>query len=364
MGNVQKRPDGKWRARWRDPSGKERAKHFDKKGDATRFLATVESSKLSGSYVNPADRTTVSEYARRWAEIRHHRPATARRVTQTLSAHVHRTWLGGRRLSSVLPSDAQAWVALVSDGRAPSTVRTHVNLMRSIFRSAVKDRIIASNAFDDVTLPREERERVVPLTVAQVRELGNQVPDRCAAMVVVQAGCGLRLGELLALRVEDVDFLRREVSVTWQMSQVTGERVPPKTPRSRRTVPLPDVVAQTLAAHIAAYPPLPDGTIFSTPEGRPWRHLRYGRIFRSAVAASGLPAGTSSHALRHHYASVLLHAGESEVAVAERLGHDNSTLVRTTYGHLMPNSEDRTRRAVDDAWRADSADSMRTGGAL
>ncbi|MFI5851814.1 hypothetical protein ACIA8B_30600 [Micromonospora chalcea] len=51
--------------------------------------------------------------------------------------------------------------------------------------------------------------------------------------------------------------------------------------------------------------------------------------------------------MRHHYASVLLMQGESVITVAERLGHENATLVLSTYGHLMPDSEERTRRAVD-----------------
>jgi integrase len=63
-----------------------------------------------------------------------------------------------------------------------------------------------------------------------------------------------------------------------------------------------------------------------------------------------LPTGTTSHDLRHHYASVLLAAGES--VVAELLGHEDATLVLQVYGHLMPGSEDRTRRAVDAAWNA------------
>ena len=67
---------------------------------------------------------------------------------------------------------------------------------------------------------------------------------------------------------------------------------------------------------------------------------------------AGLPDGTTSHDLPHHYASVLLAAGQSVVAVAERLGHENATLVLKTYGHLMPDSEDRTRRAMDEAWCA------------
>jgi integrase len=73
------------------------------------------------------------------------------------------------------------------------------------------------------------------------------------------------------------------------------------------------------------------------------------------VKKSGLPAGTTSHALRHHYASVLMAAGESVVAVAERLGHENAALVLKTYGHLLPDSEDQTRRAIDDAWTSDGS---------
>jgi integrase len=83
--------------------------------------------------------------------------------------------------------------------------------------------------------------------------------------------------------------------------------------------------------------------------------VAYSRAFRSAVADAGLPEGTTSHDLRHHYASVLLTAGESVIAVAERLGHENATLVLTTYGHLLPDAGERTRRAVDSAWRAPDA---------
>jgi integrase len=82
-----------------------------------------------------------------------------------------------------------------------------------------------------------------------------------------------------------------------------------------------------------------------------YRHDYHGtRIFAEAVARAGLPTSTTSHDLRHRYASVLLLQGESVVAVAERLGHHNASLVLSTYGHLMPDSEDRTRRAVDAAW--------------
>src|SRR5215218_1630743 len=86
-----------------------------------------------------------------------------------------------------------------------------------------------------------------------------------------------------------------------------------------------------------------------------WAHgCRSGqRRLPAAVKRDKLPVGTTTHDLRHHYASVRPAAGESVVAVvagAERLGHENATPVLTTYRHLMPDPVDRTRRAVDEAW--------------
>ena len=112
-----------------------------------------------------------------------------------------------------------------------------------------------------------------------------------------------------------------------------------------RDIPLPANVADELAEHLRRFPPV-DGFVFTSKRGRPWWHEQYGsRVFRVA----DLPDETTTHDVRHHYASVLLAAGESVVAVAERLGHENATLVLTTYGHLLPDSEERTRRAVEPA---------------
>jgi integrase len=106
---------------------------------------------------------------------------------------------------------------------------------------------------------------------------------------------------------------------------------------------------------MAAYQPADDGSLFTTATGGAmYRHEHCGsRNFAKAARVAGLPAGTTSHHLRHHYASVLLAAGESVVAVAERPGHEIGTLVLKTYGHLMPDMEDRTPRAIDAAWTAD-----------
>jgi integrase len=252
---------------------------------------------------------------------------------------------------------SRPWIADRSRVLAPSTLTNLVTLVRSVFNTAALDRLIASSPAVRLSLPRSERERVVPLTIAQVSALADAMPERCRAMVVAQAALGLRIGELLALRLEDVSFLGRNVRIEHQLSRDGKELVAPKTPRSRRTVPLPQVVAEALAEHIQAFPIGKGGYLFSSARGNPWRQLDYvRRAFRPGVERAGLPAGTGTHDLRHHYASVLLAAGESVVAVAERLGHENATLVLTTYGHLLPDSEDRTRRAIDAAWKQDATE--------
>ncbi len=359
MASVEKQVrDGRttYQARWRDDQGRQRKKSFIKKGDADRHAATVEADKVRGTYIEPS-KITVAEYAHRWAETRPHRPTTAQRTEMMIRLHIEGTRLGGRKLADVRPSEVQAWATDRSRVLAPTTLRQAVGLLRRVYGAAVLDRLVAASPVVRIQLPRYERERIVPLSVEQVAALAEAMPERYRTMVLAQAGLGLRIGELLALRMQDVDFLRRTVRIEWQFTQGSkGARSEPKTPRSKRTVPLPRVVADVMAAHLVAYPAAEDGTLFTTAKGAPLGHVYYGHnLFGRAVIEAGLPKGTTSHDLRHHYASVLLAAGESVVAVAERLGHEDASLVLSTYGHLMPDSDDRTRSAIDAAWDATNA---------
>jgi integrase len=196
--------------------------------------------------------------------------------------------------------------------------------------------------------------RVEPLSTEVVLALADAVPDRYRALVILAAGTGMRQGECFGLTMDRINFLRRVVHVDQQLVTVTG-RAPflalPKTAASVRSIPLPAVVIDALAAHLAKYPPT-DGFVFTTETGRPIHRTAFGKEWRKAAP------GVHFHELRHYYASLLIPHGESVKVVQSRLGHASASETSDTYSHLWPDSDDRTRTAVDSVFSADTA---RTG---
>jgi integrase len=106
-------------------------------------------------------------------------------------------------------------------------------------------------------------------------------------------------------------------------------------------------VREELAAHLAAFPPGESGLVFTDDDGDPIRRTRFSELWRPSVTRAGLPTGTGFHALRHFYASLLIRHGELVKSVQMRLGHAFASETLNTYSHLWPDSEDRTRAAVD-----------------
>lgn len=368
MASIAKREDGRWRARYRDPAGREHARHFTRKVDAQRWLDEVTTAVVTGQYVDPkAARVTFGDYCKRWQQAQVHRPSTRAQVETHLRRHVL-PMFGARQLGSVRPSEIQAWVRGLTDALAPATVEVVYRYTATIFRAAVTDRLIPSSPCVGVRLPKVEPRRVDPLAAESVEALVGSMPARYRALVVLAAGTGLRQGEAFGLQVRHVDFLRRVVRVEQQLVLLPGappQVSPPKTAASYRTVPLPQIVVDALAAHLAAFVPGPGGLIFTAKGGEAIRRTSFSTVWRPAVKAAGLLPDVHFHDLRHFYASLLIRHGESVKVVQERLGHASAAETLNTYSHLWPDSEDRTRQAVDSVlgFGADrSADSRRTSG--
>jgi integrase len=234
---------------------------------------------------------------------------------------------------------------------APATVEVVFRWFSTIMRAAVEDGLIRVSPCRGVKLPKKDRPPVVPLPTETVQAVIAATPERYRAAVVMATGTGLRQGECFGLGLEHVDFLRRQVTVERQLVTVQG-RVPsldpPKTEASYRTVPLPDVVLDALSQHLAAFPVGESGLVFTDDDGAPISRMAFGRhVWRPPAAAAGVPKGTGMHALRHYCASLLIQAGESVKVVQSRLGHASAVETLNTYSHLWPDSEDRTRAAVD-----------------
>ena len=158
-------------------------------------------------------------------------------------------------------------------------------------------------------------------------------------MVVLGAGTGLRQGEAVGVELDQVDFLRRQLVVRQQLVVLAREQpkiAPPKTDGSYRTVPLPRIVLNALAAHLAEFPPVPveveDTTgpqpvrrparlLFTTPEGRPLRRTSFSAmVWQPARTRAGLPDSVTFHDLRHYYASLLIRHNENVKVVQAGLG--------------------------------------------
>ncbi len=360
MSSIARRPDGRWRARYRDESGHEHSKHFDRKVDAQRWVDRVTSSILTGTYVDPAaGRVTFKSYAESWRTAQPHRETTARNVTQHLNRYAYPV-LAELPMRTIRPSQIQAFATGLGSTLAPSTIKVVTNTVRAVFRAAVRDRVIATNPCDGLVLPERPRVQVHPLDLEVVQKISAASPDRYRAAVVVAAGCGLRQGEVLGLERRHVDFLRRSLRVDQQVQQDPGgvARVcPPKTRSSYRTIPLPQVVVDELAAHLARYPG--DGLLFPGVDGSAIVRTRFNdSVWRPALASAKV-TGVTFHDLRHFYASVLIRAGLSVRVVADRLGHADASLTLNVYAHLWPDEEDRTRSAVDELFAA-PADQVRT----
>ncbi len=349
----------RWRARYFDPDGQERARTFARKGDAERFLAGVESDKSRGLYVDPAaGRITVKEYATAWRASQVHRPTTAAAFESHLRIHILPS-LGHRPMAAITRSEVQGWVKSRSEVLAPSTTTLVYSVLRMIFRAAVADRVLAVSPCERITLPKAPPKDIAPLPIAAVAALVSTVPERYRALLVTAAGTGLRLGEMFGLRVDKVDFLRRTLTVDGQLTTLPGAPpylAPPKTTASYRTVPLADIVLEALSAHVKGNDPVTVldqrgrgfALLFSDDKDRPIRRTWFHhQVWTPAVLSSGLPKGTHFHELRHFYASLLIDGGESVKVVQTRLGHATADETLNTYAHLWPDSEDRSRSAVD-----------------
>lgn len=364
MASIKRRPDGKWRARYRDAAGREHARHFDRKVDAQRWIDEVTASIVTGAYVDPkAGKVTLETFYRGWAQRQIWESGTRRAMDLSVSSCTFKS----DDLADIRRSHVEAWVKLMTTTLAPNTVHARVQNVRSVLRAAVRDRLIVHDPSDGVTLPRRRRQEnamtiPTPDTVRRVYEASEAWHH---AFVGLCAFAGLRLGEAAGVRLADIDFLRRTLKVERQAHKQPGQELEIRPPKygSERVVHLPDGLLRILGEHveqIGVYGD--DGWLFFGTAGLPALPRRHSYQWDRTCAAAGIE-GVTIHDLRHFFASGLIASGCDVVTVQRALGHKTPSVTLNTYSHLWPSADDRTRAGaqslMDQAFAA-PADSLRT----
>jgi len=356
-----------YRVRWRDPDGRERSKTFKRRVDANRFAATVSADLARGQYVDPdAGKVLFEVFAKRWLDAQTFDEGTREAVELRLRLHAF-PLLGKRYLNEVQPSTIQGWLRTLSH-LAPTYRQVIFANVSTVFTAAVDDSLIVANPCRarSVRRPRRGHHKVVPWPKDRVLAVRDELPEQYQLIVWLGAGLGLRQGEIFGLSPDDIDVERGEIHVRRQVKLLYGNTQIFALPKGRkvRDVPLPDAVLEAINAHVTARPPVDVTLPWEKSEGKrmTFTVLLYSRekkalnrnyvntfLWKPALTRAGVEPVRENgcHALRHFYASTALHEGESIKALSEYLGHADPGFTLRTYTHLVEDSAERTKRAVN-----------------
>lgn len=368
-GTVRKRPDGRWEARltWRDPdTDKLVARSFYGKTRAVvvERLKKARERLEEGAPVRDASRT-VGEWLAQWRTTTlaasDRKPSTRESYALLCRKHLESAPFGSQRLDKLRPSDVEALILRLTEKTKPgkgrgadpvraysdSTIRSIYTILRAGLDGAVRDGMLARNPAAAVKRPGVARQEARYLSSAEVEALLAAAEGaRYAPVLTLIASTGMRRGEALGLRWDDVDLDRAVLRVVGTLARVDGRLVvsDTKTARSRRELPLATPLvallrrqkAQQAAERLrAANKWIDSGLVFTTELGGPVDPRNLLRLVETAAAKASLE-GVGVHTLRHSAAVALLDGGAHIKLVADVLGHSSIAITGDVYGHTAP----------------------------
>lgn len=309
----------------------------------------------------PSQREKLGPFLRRWLdEVAKPtlRASTYDSYDDILRAHLI-PGLGRHPIAKLTPAEVQTFLnGKLAGGLSPRRVQYIHAVLRRALGTAERWGMVSRNVAKLVDPPRVPRHEISPMTPEQAKTLiETSADDRHRALWITALGTGLRQGELLGLRWEDVDLKVRRLRVRHTLANVGGTLtlLEPKTDRSRRTIMLPDTVVTELRAHrtrqkeerlVAGSRWVDSGHVFTTTIGRPLHAATVTRAFQAALKGAELP-DSRFHDLRHAAATFLLAQGMTLEDVKQLLGHSSITLTSNTYGHVLEQRQRQVARAMD-----------------
>lgn len=379
-GSIVRRKDGRWMASitiGRNPeTGRLKRAYFYGKTrqEASDQLAKALSDLSRGTFVAP-QKLTVGQWLDTW--LREYkggsvRPLTLDNYERYIRCHLAPA-LGHIPLKDLRPEHVQRLYNEKRDaGLFPGSIRVMHLVLHGALKQAMKNQLVVRNVTEATVLPSPKKAAIHPLSLDQVGQLlATITEDRLFAAVLLGLGTGLRRGEILAVRWQDVDLQAAVLHVRQALERVKnhsptadGKKTrlifqDPKTQESRRSIPIPEDIVEELKRHKArqaeekvlwgeAYEDC--GLVFCRPQGTPLEPADFYKHFVRLVKQAGLPP-VRFHDARHTFATVMLELGESPKTVQTMLGHPKIATTLDIYSHVSLDLEKRAAARLNGAFR-------------
>lgn len=365
-GQATKRKDGRWQASYVTNDGKRLYFYGDTQTEANKKKRQAEMEDERGMLATGPD-MLLSVYLENWLETVKKPPivrlSTYDKYKWYLKKYINPA-LGHIRLRLLSPQHVQSFYSQkLDEGLSPGTVRNLHLVLHSAMKNAVKWNLVSRNVVGLVTRPTRNTYEAQVLTIEQARTLLETAKNhKMWALLVVALATGMRHGELLALRWDDVDFQGGKLFVHRAVSKLNGRGYvehEPKTKKGRRTIVLPSSVVDVLREHRDYVEQLRRdagdnwlglGLVFPNTRGNFIERAKLWHMLNKVVEQAGLPH-MRFHDLRHSAATIMLAMGIHPKVVQEILGHSSISVTMDLYSHVLPSVQQEAAGKVDGVLR-------------
>jgi integrase len=359
-GTVYQRADGLWVAQMVVRStGKRRSFYGRTQKDVLQKLKAAQAEETSGTYIEPS-KITVAEWLDTW--LKTYKKHDLRQTTWDCYEMLVRRYIvpaiGSVRLQQLQPQMLQQlYNDVLAKGKSRRTAALIHTVIHAALDQAVQNQVVQRNAAEAAHPPRQEKQERRCLSSEETMRLIEAAKgERLYAAIVLALSTGLRRGELLALKWEDVDFenkllyVRRNlVTIRNQEGRTKTRNVEqsPKTKTSNRILPLSDELIDLLKEHQRKQEEdkttfgegyQDNGFVFCTTKGTPISPRNFSRFVARIAEKAGLK-GVSPHTLRHTFATRLAELGVYPTVVQKLLGHATVDVSMEVYSHVFPDVE-------------------------
>lgn len=262
-------------------------------------------------------------------------------------------YFGNKRVNDITAADIRQWQnGLIKMGYSPTYLKTINNQLSAIFNYAVRYYDLKSNPCAKAgSMGKSKAEEMDFWTGEEFRKFIDSVMNKRLSYMAFMTlyWTGMRLGELLALNPKDVDLEKRTISITKSYQRLGKKDVitPPKTPKSKRVITIPEFLATDIKDYmVSLYDLQEDDRLF------PITKYYLEHEMQRGIKESGVKR-IRVHDLRHSHASMLIELGFSPLEIANRLGHEKVETTLNTYAHLYPNKQTKLAERLDSEYKGD-----------